>query len=216
MGQLFHRSTNTLARVSIFGAVFIVAGLIGVVALYLRSPYATGVGDAVLQPLQFSHKHHVGDDGIDCRYCHTSVETSSNAGMPSTQVCMQCHSQLFSDASMLESVRASFRNNTPLPWTRVYQLPDFVYFNHSVHVNAGFGCATCHGQVDQMPQIAKATSLQMTWCLECHRNPAQYIRPRDQVFSMTWKPPMDQLALGRQLVAQYGVVSRTNCSTCHR
>ncbi len=216
MGQIFHRSTNTLARVSIFGAVFIVAGLVGAAGVFMRSPYVTHVGDPPLQPIQFSHKHHVGDAGLDCRYCHNAVENSNNAGMPATQVCMQCHSQLFADSPILEPVRVSFRNDTPIHWTRVYQLADFVYFNHSIHVNKGFGCVTCHGQVDEMPQIAKASSLQMSWCLDCHRNPAQYIRPREEVFNMHWHPPIDQGQFGQQLVEEYGVVSRTDCSTCHR
>lgn len=216
MAQIFHRSANTFARVSIFGAAFIVVGLLAVVGVYVRSPYATGVGVAPPQPVAFSHKHHVGDEGFDCRYCHTSVEASSFAGMPPTETCMHCHSQILTNTDALAPVIASSQNNTPIEWTRVYQLADFVFFNHSIHVNKGIGCTTCHGQINQMPLTEKATSLQMTWCLDCHRNPAQYVRPFDQVFSVTWAPPPNQLQVGAALVKQYHIQSLTNCWTCHR
>lgn len=216
MAQIFHRSTNTLSRVSIFGAVFVVAGLVAAGGLFVRSPYVTGVGVPVPQPVQFSHKHHVGDDGIDCRYCHTTVESSAFAGMPPTQTCMNCHSQLFTNTAALQPVVQSYQTNTPIQWNRVYQLPDFVYFNHSIHVNKGIGCETCHGRVDQMPLMQKASSLQMEWCLDCHRDPAKYIRPREEVFSMTWQPPPNQVEAAQALVHEYNVQSLTNCSTCHR
>ena len=141
------------------------------------------------QPVPFSHKHHVGDDGIDCRYCHTSVETSSFAGLPPTETCMSCHSQIWANAELLEPVRASFRTGKSIAWTRVHDLPDFVYFNHSIHVNKGIGCSTCHGRVDQMPLTYKVNTLYMQWCVECHRNPAQYVRPRDQVFNIAYQYP---------------------------
>src|SRR5918911_5196721 len=140
MPQIFHRSTNTISRVSIFGGAFIVAGLLAVGGLVFRSPYVTGVGNAVEQPIPFSHKHHVGDDGIDCRYCHTSVETSSFAGIPPTETCMSCHSQIWSGASILATVRQSYDPNWPLEWDRVHSLPDYVYFDHSIHVQKGIGC----------------------------------------------------------------------------
>ncbi len=216
MAQIFHRSTNTLSRISIFGAVFFIAGLFTAGAIFVRSPYVTREGVPVAQPVPFSHKHHVNDDGIDCRYCHPSVEVSSFAGMPSTETCLHCHSQLFTTSPVLQPVIQSAQTNTPIQWNRVYQLPDFVYFDHSIHVNKGVGCTTCHGQVDQMPLIQKAASLQMTWCLECHRDPARFVRPRDQVFSMTWQPPADQLEAGKKLVSDYHIESKTNCWTCHR
>ncbi len=216
MAQIFHRSTNTLSRVTIFGAVFIVAGILGAVGIFVRSPYVTREGVPVVQPVPFSHKHHVNDDGIDCRYCHTSVEVSSFAGMPPTETCMNCHSQLFTTSPVLAPVFASARTDMPIQWNRVNQLPDFVYFDHSIHVNKGIGCTTCHGQVDQMPLMMRAASLQMTWCLDCHRDPAKYVRPLDQVFSMTWQPPADQLEAGKKLVTEYHIESKTNCSTCHR
>ena len=150
----------------------------------------------VEQPIQFSHAHHVGGIGIDCRYCHTSVEESAFANIPPTKTCMNCHSQIWTNAPILEPVRASFRDNTPLQWTRVHDLPDFVYFNHSIHVRKGVGCATCHGRVDKMPLMYQDAPLTMKWCLDCHRNPAKYVRPRDQVFNMAWERPADDPELG--------------------
>ena len=171
------------------------------------------------QPIPFSHKHHVTDDGIDCRYCHTSVEKSSFAGIPSTETCMTCHSQIWTDAPMLASVRESLATGKPLKWTRVNDLPDYVYFNHSVHVAKGIGCSNCHGRVDQMPLTRKAQTLYMRWCLDCHENPQKYIRPRDKVFDAAWQPPPDQLEQGQELIRQYHVDTSgrlTNCSACHR
>lgn len=181
-----------------------------------KSPYTTEAKIAKQQPVPFSHKHHVSDAGIDCRYCHSSVEKSSYAGIPSTKVCMTCHSQLFTDAPMLEPVRQSFQKDSALAWTRVHDLADFAYFDHSIHVNKGVGCVTCHGQVDQMPLMWKEKSLQMSWCLGCHRHPEKYIRPKDRVFDMTWKPHGDQIALGQKLVKEYKIQKLTNCTTCHR
>ncbi len=216
MPQIFHRSTNTFSRVSIFGAVFIIAALLLVLGLFVRSSYATGVGTYVDQPVPFSHKHHVLDDGIDCRYCHTTVETSAFAGIPPTKICMNCHSQIWAQSPVLAPVRNSFASGNPIPWNRVNSLPDFVYFNHSIHVAKGIGCVSCHGQIDEMPLTAKAQSLQMSFCLDCHRNPAAYVRPRDQVFSMTYQPPADQMALGAKLVKEYDIQIRTDCTVCHR
>lgn len=216
MAQIFHRSTNVLARVTIFGAVFFIAGIGWAVSAFVRSPYMTGVGVPIQQPVPFSHKHHVGDDGIDCRYCHTSVEQSSFAGIPPTKTCMNCHAQLWTEAPILEPVRESFRTGKPLQWVRVHRLADFVYFDHSIHVRKGMGCSTCHGRVDQMPLTWRENTLFMEWCLECHRNPERFVRPRDQVFSMDWETPKDQLALGTKLVKEYKIQSMTSCSTCHR
>jgi cytochrome c7-like protein len=217
--QIFHPSTNTIAKVTIFGAVFFVAAIVVVGWYLVRSQWVTGVDVPVEQPVPFSHQHHVAALGVDCRYCHSSVEVSSNAGIPPTYTCMTCHSQIWSDSPTLKPVRDSLANNTPIQWNRVYNLPDFVYFNHSIHVNKGVGCVTCHGRVDQMPLMAKAQTLHMEWCLGCHRAPEQYIRPREEVFNMDWQPPNgDQLALGRQLVQEYHIQSvsvLTSCSTCH-
>jgi hypothetical protein len=232
MSQIFHRSTNTLARVTIFGAVFFIAALGWIEYEVQSSPYLTYAGVRKTQPVPFSHQHHVAGLGIDCRYCHTSVETSSFAGIPPTRTCMNCHSQIWTNAALLEPVRASYRSGESLQWTRVNTLPDFVFFNHSIHVTKGVGCNTCHGPVDQMPIMYQEASLQMEWCLNCHRGPEKYLRPRDQVFNMRYEQPSstkpvvidsqsftDQSDLGSFLLKKYDVRSVrdiTSCSTCHR
>jgi hypothetical protein len=216
MGQIFHRSTNTLSKVTIFGGMAALVALAALLASINRSSYVTEANVARAQPVPFSHKHHVGDNGIDCRYCHTSVQESSFAGIPPTQTCMNCHSQIWADSPVLEPVRASFRSGESIRWTRVHNLPGFVYFDHSIHVKKGVGCTTCHGQVDQMPLMWREHSLYMEWCLECHRAPEQFVRPREFVFSVSWQPPADQLALGRQLVKKYKIERLTSCSVCHR
>jgi len=216
MSQIFHHSTNTLSKLSIFGALFLAAGSLWLVLEINRSPYVTQAGVAREQPVPFSHAHHVAGIGIDCRYCHASVETSATAGIPPTKTCMNCHSQIWSDSPTLEPVRESFRSEKSIEWVKVNDLPDFVYFNHSAHVNQGVGCTTCHGRVDRMPLMWQEASLTMEWCLDCHRQPERYLRPRDQVFNASYEPPADQLALGRSLAREYGIHTRTSCSTCHR
>jgi hypothetical protein len=218
MAQIFHPSTNTISRVSIFGAVFLVGVLLWFLLAISRSSYVTQAGVVREQPVPFSHEHHVSGLGIDCRYCHTTVEISSFAGIPATEICMNCHAQIWSDSPMLAPVRESFRTNQAIPWTRVHNLPGFVYFDHSIHVQKGVGCVTCHGRVDQMPLMWQAQSLLMEWCLECHRRPERFIRPREEVFSMNWQPPEDQPVLGRRLVKEYQIDTEllTSCSVCHR
>jgi formamidopyrimidine-DNA glycosylase len=216
MAQIFHRSTNTISRVSLFGGVALILVVVATLAAINRSSYLTEVGVARSQPVQFSHKHHVSDDGIDCRYCHTSVEESSFAGIPSTKICMNCHTQIWPDSPILEPVRESFRTGKSLQWTRVHNLPGFAYFDHSIHVHKGIGCVTCHGRVDQMPLMWRENTLYMEWCLECHRNPERFVRPREQVFNMDWQPPVDQITLGHKLVQEYKIESLTSCSVCHR
>jgi hypothetical protein len=168
------------------------------------------------QPIMFSHKHHVDGLGLDCRYCHDSVEVSSSAGIPPTHTCMSCHSQVWTDAPILEPVRESYRTNQPLEWFRLHDLPDFVYFNHSIHVKKGIGCTTCHGQVNQMPLMQQVNTLYMGWCLDCHRNPERFVRPREDVFNVNWKPPVNQRETGPILVQKYEIQKLTDCSTCHR
>jgi cytochrome c7-like protein len=219
MSQIFPRHTNIYSRLSIIAVAVFAAGLGGVVGLLNLSGYNTNQSMFVEQPVQFSHAHHVGGMGIDCRYCHTSVEESAFANIPPTKTCMNCHSQIWNTAPILEPVRASFRDNTPIRWNRVNDLPDFVYFNHSIHVKKGIGCATCHGPVDRMPLMYQEATLQMSWCLECHRNPAKYIRPREEVFNMNWQRPGNDPGMGERLVRDYKIASveqLTNCSTCHR
>jgi hypothetical protein len=219
MSQIFPRSANAVARMSLIGGLAFVALLGWLGMTLMRSSWLTRQNEFVEQPIQFSHAHHVGGEGFDCRYCHTSVETSSFAGIPPTKTCMNCHSQIWTNAPMLEPVRASLKNDTPLTWIRVNDLPDFVYFNHQIHVRQGVGCATCHGPIDKMPLTYQARSLQMEWCLDCHRAPEKYLRPRDQVFNMAYEAPADQLALGMRLKREYNVASvrhLTSCSVCHR
>ncbi|MGZ8518910.1 MAG: cytochrome c3 family protein [Candidatus Binatia bacterium] len=219
MSQVFHRSTNTIARLSIFGLVFLLGALLWLIAAISRSSYITETDVARAQPVPFSHEHHVGGLGIDCRYCHTSVEISWFAGLPPTATCMNCHSQIWSGSDVLKPVRESYQSGAPIRWTRVHNLPDFVYFDHSIHVNKGVGCATCHGPVDRMALMWQDQTLQMEWCLDCHRAPERFLRPRDQVFNMNWRPETDQRSLGLKLIKQYNIQSAgvlTSCSTCHR
>src|SRR4051812_41890939 len=215
MSQIFHRSANTISRVSIFGAVFAVAGLLVLFAQVNRSPWITEARVPREQPIQFSHERHVAGNGIDCRYCHTSVEQSAFAGIPPTKTCMNCHSQIFANSPYLEPVRESFRTGKSIEWTRVHDLPDFAHFNHSIHVAKGVGCTTCHGQVDRMPLMWREKSLQMEWCLDCHRQPEKYVRPKSEIFSVAYQPPSNQLEIGRRLVAEYQIQKLTSCSTCH-
>jgi hypothetical protein len=232
MAQIFHRSTNSISRATIFGAVFVVAAFFWAAAQIQRSPYVTYAGVARPQPAPFSHQHHVAGLGIDCRYCHTSVENSRFAGIPPTKTCMNCHAQIWTKAPMLEPIRESFRSGKSLVWTRVNDLPDFVYFDHSIHINKGVGCNTCHGPVDRMPLMYNYASLQMEWCLNCHRAPEKNLRPRDQVFNMRYQAPssdspvvvdgksfIDQDSLGLYLVKAYKLRTErdiTSCNTCHR
>ena len=216
MAQIFHRSTNTISRVSIYGAVILVAILGYAVNVVNQTSYVTEVHNARPQPVPFSHKHHVGELGLDCRYCHSSVEVSSSAGMPPTQTCMACHSQIWTGAAILEPVRASYRDSTPISWTRVNALPDFVYFNHSIHVAKGVGCTTCHGPIAEMNITWRAQRLDMRWGRECHNAPEKYLRPRSEVFNAFYEPPSDQEALGNRLMREYKVQKLTNCTTCHR
>jgi hypothetical protein len=232
MSQIFHRSTNTLSRATIFGAVFVLAALGWMATEIQRSPYVTYAGVRKPQPVPFSHQHHVSGLGIDCRYCHTSVEKSSFAGVPPTQTCMTCHSQIWTNASLLEPVRASYRDNKSLPWVRVNALPDFVYFDHSIHVSKGIGCTTCHGPVGDMALTYRAGTLYMSWCLACHRQPEKNLRPKAEVFNAFYQPPSsghpveyegvtytNQLKLGAQLSQEYKILplkTMQSCSTCHR
>ena len=216
MSQIFHRHSNIYSRLSILAVVAFALTLGGAVALLHLSGWNTRQSDFIEQPVQFSHAHHVGGMGIDCRYCHTSVEESAFANIPPTKTCMNCHSQIWTTAPILEPVRASFRNNTPLQWTRVHDLPDFVYFNHSIHVKKGMGCETCHGRIDEMPLTLQQNTLQMDWCINCHRNPENYVRPRSEIYTMGYQPAVPQSVLGPQLVKEYGIRGNTSCSTCHR
>jgi hypothetical protein len=219
MAQIFHRSTNFISRFSLFAGIFLAGlALTGVMGL-ARSPYFTRQNVIRSQPVQFSHKHHVGDDGIDCRYCHTSVESSATAGVPPTKTCMSCHSVLYNNVGYLEPIRESYRTDTSIQWVKVHRLADYAYFNHSIHIGKGVGCSTCHGRVDQMPLMFQSSTLLMQWCLDCHRDTAKALRPLDKVYDMAWQPAANQAEIGQQYQQERNIRSvtdLTSCSTCHR
>jgi hypothetical protein len=219
MGQIFPRNANLLARLSIFGGLLLVVELILITGVYFRSNYFRQINVAVEQPVAFSHQLHSGVLGVDCRYCHVSVGQSYFANIPATETCMTCHSQIAQYSPQLELVRQSYETGRPIEWIKVHNVPDFVYFNHSIHVNKGIGCTTCHGQINNMPVVWQTQAYFMGWCLDCHRQPEKFIRPRDEVYNPDYVPPADQLAIGRQLVAEYGIMPAeqlTNCYVCHR
>ncbi|CDX22514.1 Chaperone protein HtpG [Mesorhizobium sp. ORS 3324] len=218
MPQIFSKSANGLARFVIWGtcAALLIAGVLAI--MLPRSGFVSGVGRPLAQPVPFSHKHHVGQLGIDCRYCHDGLETSSSAGLPATEICMTCHSQIFTNAEMLAPVRASLASGTPLRWQRVNSVPDFVFFNHAIHINKGVACETCHGEVDDMPLMMRAHTLNMEWCLGCHRNPQPYLRPPQDVFLMHWQAPDDIDDIRRSLIKMLDIhpETMTDCYVCHR
>lgn len=217
MAQIFDKSSNFLSRFTILLLLLSVGMIVGAVLLVQWTPLTTHVDVTRDQPVPFSHAHHVGDVGLDCRYCHTSVEKSNFAGIPPTETCMGCHSQLFSDAPMLEQVRESLKTGKRLEWTRVNKVPEFVFFDHSIHIAKGVSCVSCHGQVEQMPLMAKGESLRMRWCLDCHRHPEGFIRPKEEVFNMKWESTdVDQEELGQVLREKYNVQPLTDCTACHR
>jgi hypothetical protein len=219
MPQIFHRSFNTLSKVSIIGTVILLAMAGWVTYVVGWSPFVTRAYLAPLQPVPFSHEHHVRQLGIDCRYCHTSVENSAFAGIPPTKTCMNCHQEIWFGSAMLEPVRESYRSDRSIPWQRVHNLPQFVYFDHSIHVHKGVGCVSCHGRVDQMPFTYQKESLLMEWCLDCHRSPERHLRPREAVFDLAWQPPAGRPGFGTDLARYHQIRSQaelTSCSTCHR
>jgi hypothetical protein len=218
MPQIFHQRSNTIARASILAGVLFICFCGWLLHTVYWSPYETRVNVPLNQPVPFSHRHHAGELGIDCRYCHTSVEKSAFAGLPETEICMTCHSQLYNTAPLLEPVRQSLAENQGLRWNRVNKLPDFVFFNHSIHVNKGIGCSACHGAVNEMPLTWKTETLYMKFCLECHRQPEKFIRTRAEVLDMQWQPAPDQSVKGKELLAQYHIhtAELTDCSMCHR
>lgn len=217
MAQIFHPSTNVISKLSIV-AVAVLVPVLGVAGYFLNMTYGLAMQVPIPQPVEFSHQHHVTDDGIDCRYCHSSVDKAASAGMPSTEVCMTCHSQIWKDSPLIKPIYDSYRTGKPIEWNRVHDLPDFAYFNHSIHVQKGVSCVSCHGRVDKMPITWKEKDLSMAWCLDCHRNPEKNLRPREQVYNLGWKPKEPQEKLGKELIEKYHVLSElqlTSCSTCH-
>jgi hypothetical protein len=214
MKPLFPRWSNTVLRAGLVVGVIGLVGAITVLMVWVRTPYVTGQFDPIDQPIAFDHRHHVRDEGIDCFYCHSGARTTAFAGVPPTALCMNCHSQVWSDSERLRPLRASYFSGTPIRWVRVNQLPDFVFFNHSAHISHGVGCSTCHGRVDRMNAVHQEVSLSMAWCVDCHRQPANNLRPLDRITDMDWSPgdPATQAALMNRL----GARSMTSCTTCHR
>ena len=232
MPQIFHKSFNSVVKVLILGAPLLFASTAVGLAAFYRSGYATGMNEVVEQPVPFSHMHHVGQLGIDCRYCHTSVEVSGFAGIPPTKICMNCHQQIWTGADLLEPVRESYKLDKPIVWKRVHNLPHYTYFNHSIHIAKGVGCIECHGRIDEMPLVFQSKTLLMEWCIDCHKQPDSHLRPREEVFNMKWTPgqktinrktgeayPIDPLELATMLKVNHGVrdaMTLTSCSICHR
>jgi hypothetical protein len=216
--QLFRPRSNTISRVILLGLPALLVLSLAVASSVDQSSYVTGVGDFVEQPVPFSHQHHVGEIGLDCRYCHTQVEKSAYAGIPATEVCMSCHTQVWKDAPLLGPVRESYARSVPLPWQKVTKLPEFVYFNHSIHINKGVACATCHGAVATMPLTRLAHPMTMEFCIECHRKPEQFLSLKKDIFNGTVLPlsTEEQLRLGVELKRADHVETKLDCVTCHR
>lgn len=205
---LFPRWSNTVARLSLMATVAVPAVAVAGLLLLVRTPFVTNERHEYDQPVQFDHRHHNWEQGIDCRFCHTSVETSAYAGMPSTTICIGCHDQVWNKSTRLEPVRQAFFARRPIEWVKVHDLPDFVYFNHSIHVGKGVGCVSCHGRVDQMPSMRQMAPLTMSWCLDCHRNPGPHLRPTSEITSMTWRPPEGTHGAASSPTAAHGAQSR--------
>jgi hypothetical protein len=216
MSALFTPRSNGTFRLVLATLAAGAIGTLGALMVYARVPAGTGQAEQVGQPVQFDHRHHVQDDLIDCRYCHTTVDRAATAGIPSTELCLNCHSQIWNKSPLLDLVRASWFSDRPIEWVRVHRLPDFAYFNHAIHVNKGVGCVECHGRVDLMPAVEQVQPLSMGWCLDCHRDPNPRLRPLEEITNMTWKPDGDPVALGKELAKKYDVEPRTSCYTCHR
>jgi hypothetical protein len=218
MTQIFRPYADTVVRVVLVAILVVPFFAIGIGYWIMRSEYTTDENITLEQPVPFSHEHHVSGLGIDCRYCHSGVEQSAVAGVPPTHTCMTCHSQLYTQAKMLEPVRRSLAENKPIQWNKVNRLPDYAYFDHSIHIAKGVGCTTCHGAVGQMPLMRAGAPLTMGWCLDCHRNPAPNLRPVSAIFDPDWTPPNDQPEQAKQLLAQYHIDNKhlTDCTVCHR
>lgn len=219
MAQIFSEWTNKVPLYIVL-ALALVAPAAALGVWYFFSPEYTDVGYQPEQPIAYSHELHVGQLGLDCRYCHVNVERAAVASVPPTSVCMNCHRLVGRDLATLELLRQSSETKQPIRWVRIHKVPEYAYFDHSIHVRAGVGCSTCHGDVAQMVEVRQVEPLSMGWCLECHRNPAPYIRPQDQITNTSWRPPEDQLEVAQALLAERGIEmttgTRSDCSTCHR
>ncbi len=216
MRPLFSPAADTLFRLCLFVAASGVVGIPIAMMLWVRTPYVTKEDVPVDQPIQFDHRHHVRDEGIDCLYCHYEATRSKYAGVPPTAVCMNCHSQVWQRAGRLEPVRASAFDGQPLHWRRVHQLPEFVYFDHSAHVTHGVGCVECHGRIDLMPEVHAVAPLTMQWCLDCHRDPAARLRPASEITDMEWSPSRPREEIGAEIRAALHIEPPVECTGCHR
>ena len=215
MAQIFPKSTRWIPLIgAISGPVLLSVAVGGI--WYYGSPEYTDVGHRPVQPVPYSHKLHVGELGLDCRYCHVSVEVSPVSNIPPTQTCMGCHQYVSKESELLAPIRESLAENRPMRWVRVHNLPDYAFFNHSIHIHAGVGCVSCHGRIDQMEVVTQAEPLSMSWCLDCHRNPAPHLRPTAEVTNMTWIPPKDHAEFARQTMEAKGLLPPEDCSGCHR
>ncbi len=214
MADIFPPWSNAAIRAALALVVLGAAGSVAAVIVFVRTPWRRKEFEPTDQPVVFDHRHHTQDDGIDCRYCHNTVDRAANAGIPSTDLCMGCHNQIWNQSPLLEPVRRSYFSRMPIPWNRVHDLPDFVYFDHSVHVNHGVGCVSCHGRVDQMPRVYQVASLTMDWCLDCHRAPETRLQPIQQVANASWKADREESSM--RLARELGVQRLTHCTTCHR
>ena len=215
MAQLFTKKANIVPLYLLFALIIIVVVMTGIF-WYWGSPYYTDVGYQPEQPVPYSHKFHVGELGMDCRYCHTGVEISAVAGIPPTQTCMNCHVMVKPTSDSLKVVKDSWDNNKPIQWVRVHKSPDYVYFDHSAHVNVGVGCKTCHGRIDRMNVVMQSEPLSMSWCLDCHRNPEEHLRPVSEITNMDWLPDESQKEFAQQMIQNLNITPPTGCQGCHR
>lgn len=216
MGAVFPPWSNTALRVTLAVLALGAVSAIAAPMIFVRTPWRRGYLNALDQPVEFDHRHHTQDDAIGCLYCHNTAERAGTAGIPSTDKCMGCHNQVWNQSTLLEPVRRSYFSGMPIPWNRVHKVPDFVYFNHGIHVNKGVGCVTCHGRVDKMAMVYQAESLTMAWCLDCHRDPEPRLRPLSEITNMRWDAGEEQAAIGAAVARELGVRRLTNCTTCHR
>lgn len=215
MAQIFPRWANK-APAYAAGAGALAAILVSLFVWYYFSPEYTDVGYQPRQPVPYSHKLHVGELGLDCRYCHAGVEVAAVASVPPTKVCMNCHQLVKRDSELLAPIHASIESGAPMRWVRIHKLADYAYFDHSIHVRAGVGCSSCHGDIAQMEVVRQTEPLSMAWCLDCHRNPDPHLRPSDQIFVTDWQPPEDQLAVAAELRQETKIAPPEDCSACHR
>ncbi|MFN3325181.1 MAG: cytochrome c3 family protein [Bryobacteraceae bacterium] len=215
MSAIFPKSTDKVLRIAAGIVLVLVAGGVSLLG-YLTLPEVLDTGYTPVQPVPYSHKLHAGNLGMDCLYCHSTVEKAAYAAIPATETCMNCHANVQTQNPILAKVRESYATGEPIPWVKVHRLPDYVYFNHSAHVTVGVSCVSCHGRVDQMVEVKQVEPLNMAWCLDCHRNPAPNIRPAELVTNLAWKPDRDPAEIGREIIAQKNIAPPVYCSGCHR